>query len=736
MPSPIATVDRRLALRLRPDLVALPVEMAGRTTWIVRDPVTLEHYQFSAEEYAIVDWLRQPVSIAELRRRFADKFAPETISPQVVWDFLSRLHSAGLLISDSVGQGGELVTRMRRDRVRRWALSWTTLLAIRFRGLDPDAFLTAAHQRLRWLFSPAMLLAGLVILLYAASLIVGHFDEFRQRLPELSALLDARNLPWFLVTIGAVKVLHELGHALACKHFGGEVRELGLMLLVFTPCLYCDVSDAWRLRSKWQRIAVSAAGMLVEIVLAAVAAIVWWYAQPGIVPLVAMNVMIVCTLGTLLVNGNPLLRYDGYYILSDLVETPNLWQRSREVLRRFATQWLLDEPRTHDPLVPVRHRFWLAGYAAASKCYLTIVCVAIVWGLVELLYPLRLQLLAYAAGLTMLGSALVHPANGLLQALRNPIRRAELPASRLALAASIGLAAIVGVLALPVNYYVRAPLVLMPDDAARVYATVDGTLASILPAGRRVTRGETIGRINNLEIKRELARVEGEWWLRALRLSHLESLRGFDSEASDRLPAARAARDDVERRWGNRRRDAARLTLTAPADGVIMPAPRRSPSSFEATRLATWTGSLLDETNLGATVEPGTLVCLIGQPERLTAVLLVNDTDVKRLQPGQKARLRIAQLPSQVLEGEIVEISRHEVQDEISPSSVQADLTPLYAGVLRPDRRATVYQARVRFDAPQSLVIGGRGEAKVAAERISLARSILRLLGQTFRLPM
>jgi putative peptide zinc metalloprotease protein len=738
MSLPVASIDRPLNLRLRPDLIAVPVEMSGCTTWLVKDPATLEHFQFSAEEYALVNWLRHSVSIAELRRRFAAQFPPQTISPQAVWDFLSRLHGAGLLIGDGVGQGCELLRRMRRDRARRWALSWTTLLAIRFRGVDPDAFLTAAHRRLSWLFSPATLLAALVVVLYAASLVMGHFDEFRQRLPELSALLDARNLPWLLIAIGAVKVLHELGHALACKHLGGEVRELGLMLLVFAPCLYCDVSDAWRLKSKWQRIAVSAAGMLAEILLAALAAIVWWHAQPGVTQLVAMNTMIVCTIGTLMVNGNPLLRYDGYYILSDLVETPNLWRRSREVLRRFATCWLLGEPRADDdPLVPLRHRTWLAAYAAASKCYLAVVCVAIVWGLVELLYPLHLEILAYAVGLTVLGSALVGPSSGLLRLVHNPIRRAELRTGRLALVTSIGLAGSVAVLAFPVNYYVRAPLVLMPDDAARIYATVDGTLESILTAGSRVERGATIGRLDNMEVKREVARIEGEWRLRTMRVAHLESLRGFDSYASDQLPAARAARDDAKRRLVDRQRDAARLKLTAPADGVVMTAPMRSPSSERATQLATWTGSLLEKANLGAYVEAGTLVCLVGNPERFTAVLLVDDTDVKRLRPGQIARLCIDQLPGHVLKGEIIDVARHEVRDETNQSNVQADLTPLYAGVLPPGRRGAIYQARVRFEAPpQTLVIGGRGSAKVAAERITLARSIARLLGRTFRLPI
>ena len=126
----------------------------------------------------------------------------------------------------------------------------------------------------RWCSPPA-------IVLYAASIVVGHFDEVRARLPELSVFADWRNVVWLFAAIGVVKCLHELGHALACKHFGGEVPEMGVLVLVFVPCLYCDVTDAWRLPSKWQRMLVSAAGMLVELVIASVATIVWWYCAAG-----------------------------------------------------------------------------------------------------------------------------------------------------------------------------------------------------------------------------------------------------------------------------------------------------------------------------------------------------------------------------------------------------------------------------------------------------------------------
>jgi putative peptide zinc metalloprotease protein len=747
MSQSISSTDRLLTLRLRPDLLVTPVTTSGSATWVVKDPMTLEHFQFSAEEYALLDWLRQPVSIGELCRRFAERFPPQSISPQAIWDFLGRLHGAGLLIGDGPGQGQELLARMRREQARRWAGSWTGILAIRFRGLDPDSFLTAVHTRLRWLFSPVALLVVLAVVVYAASLVVGHFDEFLARLPEVNALFDSRNLLWLLLSIGVVKVLHELGHALACKHFGGEVHELGLMLLVFTPCLYCDVTDSWRLANKWHRIVIAAGGMFVEVVLAAVATVVWWHAQPGAIQLLAMNVMIVCTVGTLIVNGNPLLRYDGYYILSDLVETPNLWQRSRDVLRRFASEWLLGEPATHDLLVPVHHRAWLAIYAALSKTYVALVCIVIVWGLVQVLYPLHLQNLAYAVGLAVLGSAMTKPISSAAQFARNPIRRADVQSGRLALIVAVCIAAAVAVLAVPVTYHVRAPLVLMPDDAARVYATIDGTLVEILRAGQPVRRGDAIGALRNVEVQLDLTRADGEFAQRKLRVEHLERLRGVDPEANDELPTARAALADSERRLVERRRDVERLTLRAPEDGIIMLAPRLPDTRSKIGRvehpipdihLARWSGSPLEPTNLGAFLEPGTLVCLVGNPNRLTAVLLVDDTDVKRLQPGQSVQMRIDQLPGQVVSGEVADVARHEVLDDDNKTAGQADLATLYAGLVPPGGRYTAhYQVRVRFDSPQQpLVIGGRGEAKVAAERITLARSILRFLGQTFRLPM
>ena len=490
-----------------------------------------------------------------------------------------------------------------------------------------------------------------------------------------------------------------------------------------------------------------------RLTLAAAATIVWWYAQPGMVQLVALNIMVICTVNTLLVNGNPLMRFDGYYIFSDLMETPNLWQRSREAFKHFWSDWLLGQPADDDPLIPTGKRPWLAGYAMCSKVYMAVTSVTIVWGLAKVLSPYHLQNLAYAVGLTVFGSALIAPISGAMEVVRNPIRRADIRAGRVSLLTPLAAALVAGVMMIPIDYHVRAPLAIMPDDATRVYATAGGTLVNMVPAGTKVHRGDVIGRLQDTGAEIEIARLEGELKLRQLHVDHLERLRGIDREANDQLPTASTALADSQRRLDERRKEAKRLTLTAPVDGVVISPPRRpSPNASpkwgretEGTRLPEWSGSLLDPNTTGAHVEPGTLVCLIGDPRKQTAVLLVDDTDIKRLAPGQKTRLRIEELPGRVVGGEVVEVARHKLDDIENLKMRQADLSPLLAGLVAPGKTGALYEVRVRFsqesrdksrepDLP--LVIGARGDAKVTAERITIGRQIYRYLAQTFRLPM
>src|SRR4030095_6602025 len=270
------------------------------------------------------------------------------------------------------------------------------------------------------LFSPACLGLAVALVVTAIMVVAVNFGVLSERLPRFAEFFGPGNLVWLAVSLALVKTLHELGHAITCKRFGGDVNRLGVMLLVFTPSLYCDVSDAWMFRDRWRRMAVSAAGVAVELILAAIATLVWSMTQPGWINSLALNVMFVCSVGTLLINGNPLLRYDGYYVLADWLETPNLQQQATSTVQR-GLAWLfagvtLEPPRLLAEPGPVL----LWTYAITSLIYRGVVIVGIVWFVDAVLRPLGLGTVTFLIGAVVLVSLAVGPGAQIAAFLRSP----------------------------------------------------------------------------------------------------------------------------------------------------------------------------------------------------------------------------------------------------------------------------------------------------------------------------
>ncbi len=173
-----------------------------------------------------------------------------------------------------------------------------------------------------------------------------NFAEFERRVPTFQQFFSWPNVFLLWLTMGAAKFIHELGHGLACKHYGGECHEIGMAFMVFSPCLFCDVSDSWVLANKWKRIFIACAGMMIEVFLSALAMLAWWHSQPGLLHHLCLNMFMVTTITTVIFNANPLLRYDGYYILSDLLEIPNLRTKADRMFRECVQPSLLGDRTT------------------------------------------------------------------------------------------------------------------------------------------------------------------------------------------------------------------------------------------------------------------------------------------------------------------------------------------------------------------------------------------------------
>ncbi len=426
----LSTVERTLAVRSRGDVQQVAVPVAGQPSFVLKDPLTFEHLQLTSAEHFLFTELRSSTTLSDLKRKFETEFAPQTISFTALQHAINQLFEQGLLMSTAPAQGKQLLERAaERRRTERWQ-HLLRMLSFRVAHWDATALAETLRAKLRWLFSPLASFAAIVVVAYALWLLIAHASTVSAKLPSINELWQPQYLLLWFATFVILKVMHELGHAITCQHFGGRCHEMGVMLLAFFPALYCDVSDVWRMPNKWQRMAVSAAGMIVELLIAAAAFIGWWYSEPGLLNTWLLGVAIICSISTLAVNANPLLRYDGYYLLADWLEIPNLGGRAQGLLGEKLRRWLLDEPHLADPLLSHRQQRRLAVYAIASRMYSLVVLVAIYAMLFALARPYHLENLVFTlATLTVVGLALPS-ALQTWRLVRNPANRARLRSSR------------------------------------------------------------------------------------------------------------------------------------------------------------------------------------------------------------------------------------------------------------------------------------------------------------------
>jgi putative peptide zinc metalloprotease protein len=723
-------------MRMRPDLIVRRQQSAGRPVWIVKDPVSLRYFTFSGQEFAILRWLDEAQDLDDLRRKFEAAFPPMRVTPQRLQSFLAKLYESGLLIAVGPNHGQLLLERNAlRGRRERWQ-DWSNVLALRFRGIDPDRFLSWIYPKLRWCFSSWFLGAALLLVVTALALLFTHAADFRRQLPELHTLLQPSNLFWLLAAFAGAKVLHEFGHALTCKHFGGECHEMGIMLLLFTPTLYCNVTDSWILRSRWQRIAVSAAGILVEIVLAAIAVIIWRFSQPGLVHTVALNTVVVCSVGTLLFNGNPLLRYDGYFVLADLIEMPNLWQESRAEVKRLLEKWFLVDDAVATANTGNRRPI-LAVYGVASIAYRAFVSVAILIFLYRLLTPRGFGILIPVIAASLVATALVLGCGAIWRFWRRPMAWSLFRPARLvatACAAAVGIGAILTV-SLPCQ--ISGPGLLQPVAAQRIYATTPGFLDECVAPGESVAAGQVLARLDDPQLRRGIERLTGDERVVAIRVKNLQARLNDEPDVAAQLEVAQEILSDVRQQLAHRQLDAKSLVLISPSSGVVMEPPVSPSPPAHDQNLPTWTGTPVDPQNQDCFLERGTLICLVGNPADQEADVMVNENDVQYVRLGQRVRLQFAVAPTAILSGRVAEISKRNIATVPNELVSEQELAsrPDAAGSRRPIQ--TSYSIRVALDECEvQLLSGALGRAKIKVEPQTIAQRMLRAIRRTFTVPM
>ncbi len=735
----VSSASRKLPIRKRPDLRARRHRYQGRNYWVVKDPVGLQYYRFEEEEFAILQMLDGESSLDDIAERFEQEFPPQTIRVEELQQFIGSLHRSGLVITNATGQGVQL--RKRRDeRAKQQRLATlTNILSVRFKGVDPERFLNFLYPKVRWFFTVPAMIICIALGLAALSLVLVQFDVFRARLPEFHAFFAAKNWMWLGLTLAVTKVLHEFGHGLSCKHFGGECHEIGIMFLVLTPCLYCNVSDSWMLPNRWHRAAIGAAGMYVELVLASIATFIWWFTdQDSDISKICLNVMFICSVSTVLFNANPLLRYDGYYILSDILEIPNLRPKASKILNRKLGKWCLGLEERDDPFLPKRKQWLFAIYTVASAIYRWVVVLSILYFLNKVFEPYGLKILGQLIALGAVYGLAIQPLWKLFKFFKVPGRLSEVKRWRMYATIVVIAAVITAVLFIPLPSHVYCSLEVQARDAETVYAEVDGILEAVyVEPGDQVEEGQLLAQLRNTDVDISIADLEGQERIYQAQLDGLRRVSFDDRRASADEAQVIEALASVKQQLAQRKLDRQRLRLTAPCAGTVLPPTLVPDQSGPDGGLSAWSGSPLEPENLGATLQTGTKLCQIGDPKRLEARLVIDQGDVELVAPGQRVDVMLNQSAEYVYVSRIDTVSTEDLKT--SPPR----LSSLHGGDLptqmdpsgQPRPLSTVYEAVVPLPEhdPNGLMrIGLVGEAKITTAPRTLGARIGRYLARTF----
>ena len=630
--SPDASKASPVVPPLRSDIEVARRDVAGQSETILKDPLSNRYFRLRETEWFVAQLFDGRRTLEEVRTRALEQFPDLKLPADEIRRFAQRLALAGMLHLSGRQDLSRLLAERDTGLFRRLLSASGRLFFFRIPLVNPDRFIEWLTPRVDPLFSTQVIAVLALIIAAALALLVGQGHRLLEPRAEF---LSPQGILFLLLALVFIKVLHELGHAVACKRLGGRVTEMGVCFIVFTPCLYCDVSDAWMFPSRRHRLAVTAAGIAVELVLAAVAAIGFFLTRPGWIHQAAFSIMVAASLSTLLFNGNPLLRYDGYYLLSDAVEMPNLRLRARRYVAALARCVLFGTP-VADIDRPDRHRVLILVYAVASYLYGWFILYLILGVVHRKLEPYGLQALAAmmitVSILVQVGVPLYRLLASLSRAARTPghLRRFARPA-----AITAGLLVLVAVpLSVHFNETLTQACIVEPSQPIDVRAPHGGFVTRVhVAAGQRVEPGRPLVVLANPEFdlqcrQTDADRRENEILLaRARAADNQPEVRRLQLRSRQLDEACRAARTRVDE-----------LTMAAPREGIVL-------SEYPRDLIGRW-------------VDKGDLLLRLARPGEVKVALEMSERTAQRVAIGSVADLRVASAPKKIFQGRVVHNAR------------------------------------------------------------------------------
>lgn len=736
----------RVGFRLRHDISwhSHNQSHSHELVWIAEDPLTRKLFRCGNHEYRILEWLDSESTFESVQDRFHREFAPQTIELQQIRELVAKCNQSGML-RPTIVLNRVPVSSMTIWKHPSWKRSGTAstnplpsnevhwfLILVRWLGGmvgkltqvqvslgSPDRILSSLAPKLDWLYSIVAVRVWLGLFCVAGWLITMQWEQLWSELPSLRSLRS----PALLVGYGAIFVLtrfiHELGHAVVCKRVGASCKDAGFLVSFGMLCPYVDITDAWKIGSKHHRIGIALAGIYTECILASAAAMIWLSTHPGWIHEVALQTFLVCTATTVLFNANPLMKYDGYFVLCDLLNTQNLRDKSFESIDAM----LDGRSRKNSSAMSI----FLTLYFLAS----TLNRLVLLGGLVSMVYYLASQwqlrglgigfLLLYGCCATISTMSAWTFNQVSVGGVRKIGRRAVI----------LGWTAVSFLIAWAVNIPLPSRTfsfgTVHLGDRQGVYATLSGQIERTLTTtnGIPIESEATILTLKNTSIQKSIFELESRLKRLETQLETYQRNAFYDQRLLDSIPSLLAQRDLVTKQLWQKQDEASRLNVRSPASGWFEPAVAQTPEivsspsdvalGFETDSFGVDSDHWTSDTAIGRLVDRGTLIGWVTKDRSPRIECRLTEEQIADISTRTRVRVCMTQNPSQVLTGRVVEMGTMSQPDESTTKNHPR------SGELH----SMIYQVRIILDENQPGALYSNGSAEVVF--IKPSQSILKL---------
>ena len=700
------------------------------TCFNVLDPITRQSYRIGEFERAVLMALSSSRTLRQTLKwlQRVPEFATST--EQQLLAAIEQLRRCGM-----VRAAHDRQTLQRSALAHRSQAALSNFVVWQLRGLQPDAWLSKIAPYTNAFFTAAAVRWWLILALVTCCAVLLEFPRLASQSNSWEWVVHPVQGSALFVIFLVTRALHELGHAIVCKRHGIRCPDIGLFVILGAPCVYCDVSESWQLPSRWQRAAVAAAGMYVELIVATLAAWVWMITIDGPVNTAALQTMFVCSISTVLINANPLMRFDGYYILSDILDESNLRGRAdaiaeawlqRIVLGKRASSTKPADKSAESGGATKMLRALLFLFSWCGWVYRAGLSLAIAALLVALYDAWQLAWVGRCIAVLILfswwGVPSVRLAKSLMQTARKTNTRWRLTLVAAALLGCVGL--------LPIPYRQFASGWVQPVEMQGVFVATAGSLEhpeGMPKTGKLVEQGNVLFRIHDTQTLLSKTRAEG---LVNRANKRMESHR---RSQSDEHPTSKAALESATQMLKRADEELENLNLKAPCDGrlLVMPATASTgPWSDSPEAIAcSWS----DSTQRGRFVPTGTMLAAVCDDESM-AVIPLSDEQLEWIAAGTEVRVRCLNRPDEVHVCHVLDIvNLHDSTPTLRLLNSDATQSAAASAQQAANAQSANAAARVRLPEGVRFAIGAKVDGVFIAPSKTIAELGWRWLQQNLR---